>query len=257
MSSEQPVLVIVGETDKPEVNVTLDAVLLEKASLPVVRIWRNPLSVVLGLNQDPRRTVHLFYCWRNHIPLIRRISGGGSVVHDLGNLNFSFILPRQTFGFEINVRRLYDRLSVIPVMALRSLGIPAETTPIHDIVVRGKKISGLAMRIARERLLFHGTILWKTPIDIIERTLISPIHRGFETHQRYVASLSDLGFSVKFQDFISAFFEVVSGVFGVSPVLSSPDPAMISAAELMAPALVIPPTAVDPSLNGQEFDPGA
>jgi lipoate-protein ligase A len=249
MKLEQPPVLYLCQTDDPAVNVALDAVLLEQPGPPVARLWRNPLSIVLGYNQDPRRSVNLYYCWRNCIPLIRRITGGGTVLHDLGNLNFSLILPRELLSFDINTRRLYARLSEIPISALQSLGIPASVSPLNDIVVKGKKVSGLAMRIARERLLFHGTILWKTPVEIIERALIAPVQRGFETHQRYISSLSALGFSLTFEDFSRALIEALKDLFGLSPTLSSPDPETLALADAVAPRWVIDPVAVDPTLR--------
>jgi lipoate-protein ligase A len=247
-SIDTPALAYLGETSDPAVNVAIDCALLERSRGPVARLWRNPLSVVLGFSQDPRRSVNLFYCWRNRIPIVRRPSGGGTVLHDLGNLNFSLMLPRELVGFDINTRRLYARLSEVPLDALRSLGIPADLSPINDIVVKGKKVSGLAMRVARSRLLFHGTILWKTPVEVVERALVAPVQRGFETHQRYIANLAALGFQVTLDDLLCAFRKALSGVIGGAPPLSPVDLATLALARAIAPQLVVDPILVDPSL---------
>ncbi|MHA2620243.1 MAG: lipoate--protein ligase family protein [bacterium JZ-2024 1] len=241
-------LAYLGETDDPAVNVALDTVLLDQAPTIVARIWRNPLSVVVGFNDDPRRSVNLFYCAKNQIPLIRRATGGGAVLHDLGNFNFSMIIPRELLNCDINTRRLYARLSEIPLSALKEVGIPALLSPQNDIIVHGKKVSGVAMRIGGQRLLFHGTLLWKTPLEIIERALIAPIHRGFATHARYISSLSALGFSLSGEDFSRAFFRAIARAFGIYPTISILDGALLATARAIAPRYLLDPAVIDPTL---------
>ncbi len=120
-------------------------------------LYSNSESLVLGKHQNPWREVDLGAARALGVCLARRISGGGTVFHDRGNLNFSFIIPRRNFDRRANLE--------VVVRALDRLGILAEVSPRYDILAGGRKISGNAFCFRREMVLHHGTLLVEARID--------------------------------------------------------------------------------------------
>ena len=107
----------------------------------VLLLWRNRPAVVVGCYQNICREVHVRALLDRGIPVVRRMSGGGTVYHDLGNLNYTLISD-QTGPLD------YDRCLEPVIRALNALGIPAQKNRTCDIAVDGKKISGSAQKIA-------------------------------------------------------------------------------------------------------------
>ena len=123
-------------------------------------LWQNENAVIIGMNQNPMEEVNLQYIEAQEIKVVRRMTGGGAVYHDLGNLNFSVISDVKEPG--IPDIGSYNK----PICdALIKLGLSPENTGKNDIVVNGKKISGVAQRICSGRILHHGCILFDSNID--------------------------------------------------------------------------------------------
>jgi len=128
-------------------------------------------SIVFGKHQNPWRECSVAVLKEQGIPLARRISGGGTVYHDLGNLNFSFLLPKTGFDRRKNLALI--------VQSLGRLGIRAEISERHDIMVGNQKISGNAFCFRRERALHHGTLLIRSELDALHGSLAGTV--GIET----------------------------------------------------------------------------
>lgn len=124
---------------------------LDEAEVPTLLLYTNSSCVVLGKHQNPLREVILEEAARRRVPLLRRASGGGTVWHDEGNLNWSLLLPK--IG--------YDRLGVTRAVAeaLEPLGVFLEIGDKGDLFLDGKKVSGAAYLHRRDRVLHHGTLL--------------------------------------------------------------------------------------------------
>ena len=126
----------------------------------------NDPSVIIGKHQAAHREVNTKFVTENKIPVIRRISGGGTVFHDQGNLNFTFIRQSEE-GKQVDFRK-YTR----PVIDfLVSLGIDAKFEGKNDIKVDGLKISGNAEHVHRNRVLHHGTLLFSSSIDMLRNSI--------------------------------------------------------------------------------------
>ncbi len=121
----------------------------------ILFIYRNAPSVIFGRNQNPWLESYPENLG-NGIPLIRRISGGGTVYHDPGNVNFAFIMPRREYA--------PDRFLRIPQAALSCLGITAELTSRHNLFSGERKISGTAFMLTSQSALQHGTMLLNTDL---------------------------------------------------------------------------------------------
>lgn len=129
-------------------------------------------AVVFGKHQNPWRECSVRELARRDIALARRISGGGTVYHDLGNLNFSFIQPKEGFDRRANL--------AIIVRALSRLGVHATISDRHDLMLDGRKISGNAFCFRRDRALHHGTLLVRSALEALRGALVGM--DGIETH---------------------------------------------------------------------------
>jgi len=126
-------------------------------------LWQNAHTVVIGRNQNAWSECRLDLLESEGGRLARRSSGGGAVYHDLGNLNYSFIMPRPLYSME-------RQLGVV-LAALRSLGINAEFSGRNDLLLEGRKFSGNAYQLTRRRGLHHGTLLLSVDMSKLSRYL--------------------------------------------------------------------------------------
>lgn len=126
--------------------------------------YRDASAVVFGKHQNPWRECSVRELGRLGVPLARRISGGGTVYHDLGNLNFSFLLPKEGFDRRANLE--------LVVRALRRLGVEATISDRHDLLFEGRKISGNAFCFRRNRALHHGTLLVRSELQSLRGALV-------------------------------------------------------------------------------------
>ena len=150
----------------PAENLAREAYLLRFAGQTgsaVLYLWQNDPVVVIGRNQCAYTECDLSYVRRHGIPVVRRLSGGGAVYHDAGNLNFSILLPRAMHDV--------TRSMGMAAAALQSLGVDAQIDGRNDICVGGKKISGNAWYCTADAGLHHGTILLRADHETMERAL--------------------------------------------------------------------------------------
>ncbi len=128
-------------------------------------LWINNPAVIVGVNQNAIEEVNLAYTEENNIKVVRRLTGGGAVYHDGGNLCYTVIAP---FDSEKDNYRAFTA----PVIEyLNSLGIKAEFSGRNDIVIDGKKISGNAQTVYKDRIMHHGTILFDTDFSVLSKAL--------------------------------------------------------------------------------------
>ncbi|MBQ6734960.1 MAG: lipoate--protein ligase [Lachnospiraceae bacterium] len=150
----------------PFYNLAFEEIVLKtRTEGNVLILWQNDNTVVIGQNQITAAEINQAFIDRHHIRVVRRMTGGGAVYHDLGNLNFSFIT-------DVSDSACSFRFFLEPVIqSLRSLGVPAELSGRNDILANGKKISGNAQRILHHRILHHGTLLFDSDFSMITGAL--------------------------------------------------------------------------------------
>ncbi|WP_168119696.1 lipoate--protein ligase [Paenibacillus sp. HB172176] len=155
-----------GITD-PALNLALEEYALR--SLPegdYLLFYINEPSIIIGKNQNTAEEVNAEYVEANKLHVVRRLSGGGAVYHDLGNLNFSFIMKDDGKSFH-NFKKFTEPV----VKALRDLGVEAELSGRNDLQVGERKISGNAQFYSKGKMFSHGTLLFDSEIENVVSAL--------------------------------------------------------------------------------------
>lgn len=194
----------------PDWNLAFEELLLKdgKEYGDIFMLWRNSPSVIIGKNQNAYREINKSFLEKENISLIRRITGGGAVFHDLGNINFTFI--GDTDSKELN----FSNYAMPIVNAIRSLGVNAELNGRNDICVDNKKISGTAQCIENGRVMQHGTLLYNVDIgklsgalNVNEQKLKDKSIKSVKSRVINLKSLINCNFSAwEFAEFIADFY---------------------------------------------------
>ena len=154
----------------PYFNLAAEEYLMKNSEKEYFLLWRNEPSIVVGKHQNVLAEIDLMYAREKGFKVARRISGGGTVFHDLGNLNFSFITNGEE-GKLVNYRRYATPI----VDVLGSMGIVATFSKRDDILIDGMKISGNASHVFKKRVLHHGTLLFSSDLSDLSKALkVSP-----------------------------------------------------------------------------------
>lgn len=162
-------------------------------------LWQNANTVVIGRNQNTWKECQIKLLEQDNVKLARRLSGGGAVFHDLGNLNFTFIMPRQIY----NLQRQLD----VILQAMTSLGLPAKFQGRNDLTIFDKKFSGNAFCMRPNSALHHGTLLVSTDLEKMKYLQVSQEKiraKGIESVRARVINLTEYQPQLTLADIISA-----------------------------------------------------
>lgn len=153
------------QTD-PFFNIAAEEYLLKNVGEDCFMLWASEPSIIIGKHQNAFAEINSSYARSHHLPVIRRISGGGTVFHDPGNLNFSFIRKGEREKL-VDFRKFTEPI----IDYLTSLGLPAKFEGKNDIRVNGLKISGNAEHVYRDKVLHHGTLLFSAQLDRLNKAI--------------------------------------------------------------------------------------
>lgn len=159
---------IASPSTDPRWNLALEQYVFD--SLPrdksYFMLWQNHNTIVVGKNQNAAAEINGAFVRERGITVVRRLSGGGTVYHDLGNLNFTFITDAADAA-EIDFRRF-----CLPVVeALADLGVTAEINGRNDITIEGKKFSGNSQYLREGRVMHHGTLMFRSDLTVLSDAL--------------------------------------------------------------------------------------
>ncbi len=146
-------------------NLASEEYLLKQTEGFYFYLWINSPSVIVGVNQNAIEEVNLAYTEKAGVKVVRRLTGGGAVFHDNGNLCYTVIAPFN------DTENAYKKFTAPVIEYLNSLGVKAEFSGRNDITVDGKKISGNAQTVYGNRIMHHGTLLFSSDMTGLEKSL--------------------------------------------------------------------------------------
>jgi len=149
-------------------------------------LWRNHNAIIVGKHQNTFAEVNAAEVKQRDIKVVRRLSGGGAVYHDLGNINFTFVLPEQK-GMD------FAQFCRPVQQALCALGVTAEISGRNDMTIEGKKFSGNSQYRKKGKVMHHGTLLFDSNLHIVS-TVLQPdkeklIHKGLKSVRSRVTNI--------------------------------------------------------------------
>lgn len=200
------------ETD-PYYNLAAEEHIFRTAAEDTFMTWRNNPAVIIGKHQNALKEVNTDFVERHQIPVIRRITGGGTVYHDPGNINFSFIFTQRKENL-IDFREFTRPV----ILFLHSLGLDAVFEGKNNITVDGRKVSGNSAHLYKNKILYHGTLLFETDLEMLGKAIWSNEwlfkDKSVESVRAKTININDLirnkvsidQFFIQFQKFISNYF---------------------------------------------------
>ncbi len=213
---------IVSQSTCPYFNLATEAYFLQNTDNNVCIIWQSESAVVCGKHQNICAEINYQFCIQNNIKPARRLSGGGTVFHDMGNINFTFIKNIETeLDKAVNYKQFLEPIRE----ALGKIGI--ETTYSHrdDLLLDGKKISGNAQHVfqQKKRVLHHGTLLYNSQLQNLSKALKSEgqyIDKAVKSVRSIVTNIIDYHPLGDTPEFLKKFIQTLNQTLGASHFLS-------------------------------------
>ena len=157
---------LINTSTDPAFNLALEELIAAEYPSEVVMLWRNAPAIIVGRNQNTEAEINAEAVRERGIKVVRRITGGGAVYHDLGNINYTIAANGRQLDQEA-----FARNAEIIINVLRTMGIDARFHGRNDILVDGRKISGSAKSVLTDRTLFHGTLLFDADLTVLSQVL--------------------------------------------------------------------------------------
>jgi len=176
----------------PAINLALEEYVLRNSQTQddLLLFYVNEPSIIIGRHQNTIEEINHDYVEQRGIHVVRRLSGGGAVYHDLGNLNFSFITNYQRENFQ-NFKKFTEPV----IRSLEKLGVPAELSGRNDILIDGRKVSGNAQYVSKSRMVSHGTLLFNSDLSPVSEALhvqeSKIVSKGIKSVRSRVANISE------------------------------------------------------------------
>ena len=224
----EQLLTVATPNTTPYRNIALEKYLLDhvQPGQCILYLWRNANTVVIGRNQSALGECRVAELEADGGHLARRLSGGGAVYHDLGNLNFTFITRREDYDVA--------RQTEVILQAVRGLGIPAERTGRNDLEVEGGKFSGHAYYRTKEACYHHGTLMVQVDVQNMGRYLKPApeklASKGVQSLRSRVVNLSDYHPGLSVHELGESLRRAFGSVYGL--MVHNLDPVTFSTREI-------------------------
>lgn len=163
-------LYVIDHSTDPYWNLAAEEYLFKSFKEPIFRLWQNDNAIIVGQHQNAFAEINIDYVKQNKIKVVRRLTGGGAVFHDLGNVNFTFIDNR--IGDEDSAK-MFARFTKPIIDSLGNLGVKAYLEGRNDLLIDGRKFSGNAVAVYKNRVLQHGTLLFSSSMNNLSNALAS------------------------------------------------------------------------------------
>lgn len=198
----------------PYFNIATDEYIFKHLREDCFMLWRNDNAIIVGKHQNTQAEINKDYVKEHGIHVVRRLSGGGAVYHDLGNLNFSFTRTGDNAEEMIDFKRYTQPILEV----LQSLGVQAEFSGRNDLLIEGKKFSGNAEHVFKNKVLHHGTLLFSSHMPDISGALkISPMKykdRAVKSVPSRVTNIQDhLQEKITVEEFAQRIMDHITGTF--------------------------------------------
>ncbi len=158
--------IIISQKTDAYTNLATEEFLLKNSTEDIFFLYINSKSIIIGKHQNALAEINYKIISENKIPVVRRLSGGGTVFHDPGNINFCFI----TSGAKTELVNFKKYMTPI-VEFLNSLDVNAQLGGRQDILIEGSKISGNACHVFKSRVMHHGTLLFNSQLGTLTQAL--------------------------------------------------------------------------------------
>ncbi|NCO56210.1 MAG: lipoate--protein ligase family protein, partial [Bacteroidetes bacterium] len=197
---------IVNQSVNPYFNIASEEYLLKNFEHDCFMLWRNAPSLIIGKHQNTLAEININFAEKNDIKVVRRISGGGTVYHDLGNLNFTFITNHD------NNKIINFALFLKPITELlNNYEINVKLNKRNNLFVENKKICGTAAHIHKNKIIHHGTLLFATNIDSLENAINATSNKYFDKAIKSVNNIvTNINEHIKTKISINEFAEQLS-----------------------------------------------
>ena len=197
----------------PYFNIAAEEYILKSFEEDVFMLWQNEPSIIVGKHQNTLAEINYQFVKENKIPVVRRISGGGTVFHDSGNLNFTFIRNGEK-GKLVD----FSRFTGPVVEMLNKMGVPAKFEGKNDLRVNGLKISGNAEHVFKNRVLHHGTLLFSSDLNYLNKAIKAQEgmfeDKAVKSNRSEVANISDfLSHQITIEEFKDRIIDFVNGKY--------------------------------------------
>lgn len=184
-------LCIKHRSTDPYFNVATDEFIFKHLQEDCFMLWQNDNAIIVGKHQNALAEINLDYVKAHEIKVVRRLSGGGAVYHDMGNLNFTFTRSSDREDDLVDFKRY-----TAPIIAvLQEMGVNAEFSGRNDIMIDGKKFSGNAEHVFKNKVMHHGTLLFSSNMPNISGALkINPLKykdRAVKSIPKRVTNIQD------------------------------------------------------------------
>lgn len=161
-------LSIISDSSRPEFNLAAEEYFLKNKAEDIHYFYINKPSIIIGKHQNALAEINLPFLEKHNIALFRRLSGGGTVYHDEGNINYCFIKSGETTDL-VNFKKATQPI----VDVLNHWGVPVRSGQRNDLLVNYKKISGNACHVFKARVMHHGTLLFSSNLSVLTDSLKS------------------------------------------------------------------------------------